>query len=90
MSRVFDTDVAEYSVVYKEDDRLKKLSFDTFAKASGTASALINVVRFINVSFTSPNGDSSVSGSLYCIGTNNIKRVCSRHLVNAVTKRKGI
>ncbi len=81
-------DVVTYKVCFQDKNKkLQTIRFDSFAKASGMASALINTTRFINVEFRSPEGDSAWSGSLYVYSKDdNSRRPCSQSLIAAVTK----
>lgn len=87
---VFETDIAKYSVCRQVAGKLVRQDFATFAAAAGCADALDGEVRMINVEFSNVEGTSSISGMLYMYSRNNSRRVGSKHLVAAATKRKGL
>jgi hypothetical protein len=69
-----------------QNDKLVTLNYDTFAKAAGTASALNNITRMINVEFSDGQG-SSHSGCMYIYSRqDNSRRVANQHMINLVMK----
>lgn len=86
---VFNTDIATYSVCYRENDVLKTYQCSTFAAAAGTADALHGIVRLINVTFSNKDGTSSISGCLHIYSKDNTRRIANQYLVNQALKRGG-
>ncbi len=77
-----------FKVSYKQDDKLKTVSFDTFASAAGHASGLNGITRLLNVEFKGK--DFSHSGTMYIYSKNNTRRVANQYMINQVTKQGGI
>jgi hypothetical protein len=87
---VFKNDIATYSVCYLQDGKLVRAEYQTFAAAAGHAEGLGGQTRFLNVSFRSPDGLSSISGSLYCYSKiTNTRRACNPYLIKQATLRNG-
>lgn len=87
---VFKTDIATYSVSYRDGEELKTIRCKSFAAAAGCASALDNKVRLLNVEFSNVKGDSSISGTLYIYSKDNTRRAGSTYLIKASLERNGL
>lgn len=87
---VYISDVAVYSVSYKNDDscQLIRTKFTRLSQAESFAKSL-KCLCFLDVSFSNKAGDSSISGSLYVYSVGEPRRPCNNYLIRIVNARKG-
>lgn len=87
---VLPNDKMFFTVSSKRNGVLCREEFATFASAAGHAGALTGI-RLINVEFyqvdDANGGRSSISGTLYIYGKNNVRRACNEYLIKQVMKR---